>query len=187
LLPAPAKHWLLPAAIAMSGLYLGFLERAGRQVRYFAVVKGTVGVAMIALAVWFVLPARSGHAITWEPFERFAGRAERHDGERPLLIDFAAEWCIPCREMDDTTYVHPDVVREADRFHMVKADITEESEVTSKVVEQYAVKGVPTVILFSPAGEETHRMVGYVGPDEMLTAMRAVGVDDLSPSSETVH
>ena len=57
---------------------------------------------------------------------------------------------------------------------MVKADITAENEETSALVEQYEVKGVPTVILFSPRGDEAHRMVGYVGPDELLAAMRKV-------------
>jgi thiol:disulfide interchange protein DsbD len=174
LLPDQVEHWLLPAAVAVSGIYLGFVERAGRSLRYFPLVKGAVGTAMIAVAVWFALPAGSGAAIAWEPFESFASRAARHDGERPLLIDFGAEWCIPCREMDHSTYVHPDVVREADRFRMVKADITEENDATSKLVDEYMVKGVPTVILFTPAGEETRRMVGYVGPDEMLSAMREV-------------
>jgi len=41
-------------------------------------------------------------------------------------------------------------------------------------VEKYEVKGVPTVILFSPRGAEAHRMVGYVGPDQLLQAMRSV-------------
>jgi thiol:disulfide interchange protein len=57
---------------------------------------------------------------------------------------------------------------------MVKADITEENPDTRKVVERYAVRGVPTVILLSPVGEEKQRLVGYVGPEEMLEAMRQV-------------
>lgn len=175
IVPAPLGRWLLPAVIAISGLYLGFLAHAGRTLRYFALLRGAVGVAMIGLAIWIAAPAGSGQAIAWEPFDRSAGL--RHDRERPLLVDFGAEWCIPCREMDHTTYVDPEVVREADRFRMVKADVTDENDATSKLVEEYAVKGVPTVILFSPAGEEKQRMVGYVGPDEMLAAMRAVGSD----------
>jgi len=65
-------------------------------------------------------------------------------------------------------------VREADRFHMVKADLTDEDDATAELMRKYEVKGVPTVILFSPRGDETRRMVGYVGPDELLAAMRAV-------------
>jgi thiol:disulfide interchange protein DsbD len=169
LLPAPIRPWLLPVVVALSGLYLGFVERAGRGLAYFRLLKAGVGVAMVAVAVWMALPAGTTQAIMWEPFERVVA-----NGEKPLLIDFAAEWCIPCREMDHTTYVHPEVVREADRFRMVKADLTEENDITAELMEKYEVKGVPTVLLFSPRGEETHRMVGYVGPDELLAAMRAV-------------
>jgi thiol:disulfide interchange protein len=76
--------------------------------------------------------------------------------------------------MDHTTYVHPDVVREADRFEMVKADVTPENHLTTELQQKYDVRGVPTVILFSSRGDERQRMVGYVGPDELLAAMRAV-------------
>ena len=57
---------------------------------------------------------------------------------------------------------------------MVKADITEETDATTALTQAYGVKGVPTVILFSAGGGEHQRFVGYVGPDEMLAAMRDV-------------
>jgi len=173
LLPATLKPWLLPATIAASGIYLGFLDGAGRALRGFPALKAAVGTVMLVLATWLAWPAdRAGASIAWEPIERWA--AHRHDGARPVLLEFGAEWCIPCREMESTTYVHPEVVREADRFRMVKADITETSATTSALTDAYAVKGVPTVILFDPRGGESQRMVGYVGPDQMLAAMRAI-------------
>lgn len=169
LLPPSIKPWLLPLVVGLSGLYLGFIERAGRGVKYFPALKAAVGIAMVSVAVWLAMPPATMHAIAWEAYEQHAGNRER-----PLLIDFAAEWCIPCREMEHTTYVHPDVVREADRFHMVKADLTDENDTTAELMKKYEVKGVPTVILFSPDGDETRRMVGYVGPHELLEAMREV-------------
>jgi thiol:disulfide interchange protein DsbD len=166
LTPPPVKQWLLPAVVGLCGIYLGFVERAGRGA-YFRFAKAGVGVAMVAIAAWLALPVGSTAAVVWQPLEPPAA-------EKPLLIDFAAEWCIPCREMDHTTYVDPEVVREAGRFHMVKLDLTEENDETAALMEKYAVKGVPTVLIFSPRGEETHRLVGYVGPDDMLEAMRTV-------------
>jgi thiol:disulfide interchange protein DsbD len=174
LLPPAIKPWLLSTVVGLSGVYLGFVERAGRGVPYFPLIKSAVGVAMIAVAVWLALPVSTTQAIAWEPYERWSSAASAPDGRKPLLIDFAAEWCIPCREMDHTTYVDPDIVREADRFHMVKADVTPENEMTTELQQKYDVRGVPTVILFSSAGAEAHRMVGYVGPDELLAAMRSV-------------
>lgn len=174
LLPEPVKPWLLPAVIGLSGLYLGFVERAGRSMPSFRFVKAVVGIGMLAVAAWLAQPVSITQAIAWEPYEQWSSPEHGANGEKPLLLDFGAEWCIPCREMERTTYAHPKVVREANRFHMVKADITQDNEATGALVSKYAVKGVPTVILFSPRGDEARRMVGYVGPDEMLAAMRAV-------------
>ena len=124
-----------------------------------------------AALTWLI--QRAAQAIAWESYDRWAEKGEGHRA-KPLLIDFMAEWCIPCREMDHTTYVHPSVVREADRFHMVKADVTPENDVTTELQQKYDVRGVPTVILLSSKGDETHRLVGYVGPEELLQAMRSV-------------
>lgn len=170
-LPEPARSLLMPAVIAASGIYLGFVSRAGRALRP-ALTRG-LGIAFIAIAIWLGLPAGPQATIAWAPLDPQPPTAGAVL-ERPLLVDFAAEWCIPCREMDRTTYVDPDVLREAERFRMVKGDITEENPETTALVERYQVRGVPTVILFSRTGHERHRLVGYVGPQEMLEAMRQV-------------
>lgn len=174
LLPQPLGRWALPAFVAVAGLYLGFLEPAGRALRYFPAVKRLVGILMVLFAVWLIAPAGAPSAVAWEPIDALENEGQALDAGQPVLIDFAAEWCIPCREMDHTTYVDAEVVREAERFRMFKADITEESEQTSQLVERYDVRGVPTVILFSAMGDERERFVGYVGAEELLGAMRVV-------------
>jgi len=174
LLPGSMRLLALPAVIGTCGLYLGFIDSAGRSLRFFPVVKGVVGAAMLAAAVWLGWPPTVAQPIKWESIQAFTGVGHRAPGGRPVLIDFAAEWCIPCREMDHTTYVDGGVVREADRFRMVRADLTEENDHTSAVVARYAVRGVPTVILLAPDGQEEQRFVGYVGPQQLLDAMRSV-------------
>lgn len=170
-LPEPAHSLLLPLVVAASGIYLGFLARAGRALR--PLLTRGLGIAFVAVAIWLGLPQGPEATIAWAPPDPQPPRVGSAL-EKPLLVDFAAEWCIPCREMDRTTYVDPAVLREAERFRMVKADITEENEQTTKVVDSYQVRGVPTVILFSRSGAEQRRFVGYVGPEEMVEAMRQV-------------
>ncbi len=172
ILPPPVRTYLFPAAVAVSGLYLGFLEAAGASLLYFPAIKRAVGLAMVGLGIWIGQPQGAEQAIAWEPLAALDAGAD--GAAKPLLIDFAAEWCIPCREMDHTTYIDADILREAERFRMVKVDITEENDVTTQVVARYEVRGVPTVILFSATGDERQRLVGYVGPDELLEAMRQV-------------
>jgi thiol:disulfide interchange protein DsbD len=132
-----------------------------------------VALALLGFAAWFVWPAGDTPAVAWETPAVLHAKGDDHD-TRPRLIDFGAEWCIPCREMERTTYVHPEVVREAGRFRMIKVDLTRESERNSSLVESYGVRGVPTIILISSQGEERQRMVGYVGPAELLAALQAV-------------
>ena len=171
LLPPPFKTLLLPAVVVMSGIYLGFVERAGHAVPWFPAIKRVVGSAMLIFGAWLAVPVSNSQAIAWEQLEAWN---DTRDGSGPVLIDFVAEWCIPCREMDHSTYVDEEVIAEASRFRMVKADLTDEDDASSKVVEEFSVQGVPTVILRSADGHEEARMVGYVGPEEMLQAMRSV-------------
>ncbi len=171
LLPEPAKSGLLPAVVVVSAIYLGFIDRAGSALSWFPYLKRAVGIAMLAVGVWLAVPSRESHAIAWESVDVWKASDER---TQPVLIDFVAEWCIPCREMDHSTYVDRGVVAEAERFRMVKADLTDENDTNTKIAEEFEVRGVPTLILRTAAGEETHRMVGYVGPDELLAAMKQV-------------
>jgi thioredoxin:protein disulfide reductase len=171
ILPEPLKSLLLPAVVVVSALYLGFIERAGASLRWFPAIKRAVGIAMFAFGIWLALPAPESRAIAWESLDTWLADQKT---SRPVLIDFVAEWCIPCREMEHSTYVDEDVVAEAERFRMVKADLTDDNDSNSKVVREFEVRGVPTLILRSASGEETHRMVGYVGPQELLAAMKQV-------------
>jgi len=173
LLPAAVGQLSVPVLMACAGIYLGFIDRSGRSLRHFRAIQRSVGIAAVALAVWLAVPRPAESTIRWEPLVPARVTAARSAG-RPILIDFMADWCIPCHEMERTTYVDPEVRREAERFAMLKADITRETDETNALAEQYEVHGVPTVILLDPAGNELQRLVGYVGPDEMLEAMRKI-------------
>ncbi len=167
----PFKSILLPAVLVSSAIYLGFVEKAGGSVPWFRHVKRAVGIAMLVFGVWLGTPTAVARPIVWESLDTWAANPGQTG---PVLIDFVAEWCIPCREMDHSTYVDAEVLAEAERFRMVKADLTEENDTNTDIVERFEVRGVPTLILRSTSGEETHRMVGYVGPEELLAAMRQV-------------
>jgi thiol:disulfide interchange protein DsbD len=173
LLPHAASRLLVPGLAAAGAIYLGFVDRSGTGMRYFPTFKRLAGLAALLLAAWAVVPQQAESAIAWQPFDVASLDAARRGG-RPAVVDFLADWCIPCREMDQTTFVQADVRQQAERFAMFKADITHDSESTSALVERYQVRGVPTVVLFDGAGNEVNRLVGYVGPREMAEAMAEV-------------
>jgi thiol:disulfide interchange protein DsbD len=154
------------------GIYLGFIEGTGSGWTRFLVVKRGLGVAAVATALWTLGAAEAPAPIRWESFTPQALARARERGT-PSVVDFSAEWCIPCREMDATTFHHPAVVEASRGFAMLRADVTVMDDATDAIMREHAVLGVPTYLFLTAAGEEADRLVGYVSAEEFLRAMRA--------------
>ena len=174
LLSPPLRELLLPGLMVIAGVYLGFVDPAGRALRAFRPIKHAVGLAAVALALWLGWPHHPANAIQWRELSSNAVEALHSDG-RPAVIDFGAEWCIPCKEMARTTFVDAQVVRAAAAFDMLRADITEETDHTKKLIEKFDVRGVPTVLVYDANGHEVERLIGYTSADELLAAMKKAG------------
>jgi thiol:disulfide interchange protein DsbD len=87
-------------------------------------------------------------------------------------VDFTATWCLPCRENDRYTFADAAVGAEADRFVMLRADVTEMTGEVEKWMQAYEVLGVPTIVFFGADGKEATRVVGFVEPERFLALMR---------------
>ena len=175
LAPILGDHIARLAAMALlvgGGLYVGFIDASGRGLPVFAVVKRGVGVAAIAAAAWLAVPSGVQSTIAWQPFAPTALTEARAAG-RPAIVDFTASWCLPCRENDRYTFTDPDVGAEADRFVMLRADVTEMTDEVEAWMERYEVLGVPTIVFYDQHGEEAERVVGFVEPERFLELMRA--------------
>lgn len=93
------------------------------------------------------LQQQPGEQIVWEKDFKRAQALARETG-RPLLLDFTASWCKPCKAMDAQFWVLPDVVKAAKTFVAVKIDFDSEKSLVGK----YNVSAIPYVAFADPLG-----------------------------------
>ncbi|WP_437631838.1 protein-disulfide reductase DsbD family protein [Sorangium sp. So ce854] len=112
--------------------------------------------------------------LTWlheEPVAAAKAKAEK----RPLLVDFTADWCGACKQLDKDTFSDPRVMARAAHFVAVKVDATnDEDPQVGAVMGKYKVVGLPTVVIYDSTGAERKRFNDFVGPDVFLAALEGI-------------
>ena len=93
-----------------------------------------------------------------------------------MLIDFFADWCAACKELDRETYPSPEVISEAGRFLAIKIDATNSEDSLDALMERFGVEGLPTVAFVSSSGEilKNPRVTGFLEPKLFTEELKKV-------------
>ncbi|MGC8785295.1 MAG: protein-disulfide reductase DsbD [Armatimonadota bacterium] len=175
ILPAVVYKWLMFAFLAGVGIYLVALDKLARTVRGFFLFKRLLGVALVAWAVLMVLPAQraQGGHIAWQPYSEAVLQQAVAEG-KPVVIDFYADWCLPCKELEANTFSDPRVAQAFDGVVALKADLTRDEEPSVRELKnRFKIVGVPTIVFLDSSGREREelRLVQFEPPDAFLKRM----------------
>ena len=82
---------------------------------------------------------------------------------RPVMLDFYADWCISCKEMERFTFADPAVAKRLEGFQLLQADVTANNEADKALLKRFRLFGPPGIIFFDAAGAERTglRVVGF--------------------------
>jgi thiol:disulfide interchange protein DsbD len=178
LLPHSIGVLTLAAAALAAGLHLGWINRTRADFRVFGWLKSGAGVMGVVLATYFIGSLiMHGPGVRWHIYsdQLLSAAVEK---KKPVIIDFTAAWCAPCRELDEVTFHDRDIVNQAEQhFIMVKVDLTrKDNPENERLLQQYEVKGVPTVVFLNREGKERRdlRLVDFLPANQFLIRMAEV-------------
>jgi thiol:disulfide interchange protein DsbD len=170
--------------IPSTGIWMVWLQR-------------TLGVLLVATAAWIaspVLQSSSGeagskilangqrqHQIGKASFavidsntqlEQFL--AQGKEQKKIVLLDFYADWCISCKEMEVNTFANPEVNEELQKFVLLQADVTKNSVDNQALLKRFGLFGPPGILIFDLNSEELkdQRVIGYVPPQRFVERLK---------------
>lgn len=175
LLPQTAGIFVLAAVALAAGLHLGWLDRSRAAFRAFDWMKTAAGIiGLVAAAYMIGSLILQGPGVKWESYSDQM-LSEAIAKQKPVIIDFSAAWCAPCRELDEVTFHDREVVKQASQdFFMIKVDLTHKDNSDSDhLLQKYDVKGVPTVLFLDKRGVERRelRLVDFLPAAQFLVRM----------------
>ncbi|WP_462319886.1 protein-disulfide reductase DsbD [Halochromatium sp.] len=203
-IPAAFAMVLWALLLISSGVYLGALTQHGPQASGWSKLWKALGVALLVYGVLMLvgtaaggkdtiqplrglMPAAGGHgAVAAHPeFKRIKtvadldrAVAEAQAQGKPVMLDFYADWCVSCKEMERYTFPDPEVQQAMQRYVLLQADVTaNDAEDKALMQERFGIPGPPAMLFFDSSGEEQRgwRLVGFVPADEFAAHLNEFG------------
>jgi len=172
--------------IPSTGIWMVWLQR-------------TLGVLLVATAAWIASPllqSSSGeagsktmvngqrqHQIGTASFtvidsstqlDQFLSKAKEQ--KKLVLLDFYADWCISCKEMEVNTFANSEVNQELQKFILIQADVTKNSPENQALLKRFGLFGPPGILIFDLNSEELkdQRVIGYMPPQRFVERLKKV-------------
>jgi thioredoxin:protein disulfide reductase len=173
-----AHTWFLVASLAAvaAGIALGALHLSFHDAGLGARVRKALGLLLCTVGAYGVLATAltpRAVALVWHRDEAAAvalARAER----RPLLVDFAATWCVPCQELRVKTFAAPELQGELGRFVLLEIDVTADDEAADQAKARHGARTLPAVVLYDSSGARAATIGEFKPPREVLPILRGV-------------
>lgn len=96
---------------------------------------------------------------------------------RPVMLDFYADWCVSCKEMERFTFTDAGVRARLDKALLLQADVTLNSEADRALLRRFGLFGPPGIVFFDAEGRElATRVIGYQNASRFTQSLQAAGL-----------
>ena len=193
--------YLWAALLVVTAIYLGALDQLERTATWDRFWKG-LGIVMLVYGIVLVVGASGGSESIIKPLEGIsrlqAGNASgpgekeldfktiksldelnaelkqaRLDG-KAVMLDFYADWCVSCIEMDTYTFPKPEVRSALKQVILLRADVTDNDEIDQALMNEFKIFGPPAILFFGKDTREkkAFRLVGFLEADKFVNHIK---------------
>lgn len=149
------------------GLFGQALSRLPRSGKWMNKIKLILGLLMIAMSFYYLQfaiplkewmsslnagPQQAEQDKRWLPYSEEQVKEAIKQG-KPVIIDFRADWCVACHELDEKTFSKAEFKALSEKFILLQVDATEDTKAIQEILTKYSVKGLPTVVFMNRNGQ----------------------------------
>jgi thiol:disulfide interchange protein DsbD len=151
-----------------------------------------IGIVFILLGAVQLLGVATGGRDAWAPLAHLGGKQHQKTaftrvrsvaeldaaladtGGRRVMLDFYADWCVSCIEMEKFTFTNPEVKNKLDQILLLQADVTANNDDDKALLKRFGLFGPPGIIFFDTNGNEIRgtRVIGYQPPAQFLQSLQ---------------
>ena len=165
--------YVVPMTLITGGIYLGFIDKSGKDRPTLKRIQWMLGIIALATGLVFANNLRN-KGMAWENYSD-ANLLKAKESKVPVIIDFYADWCIPCLELDRNTWTDEEVIHATKDIKRMKVDLTHfDSPEAETLRKKFDISGVPTVVFIKADGLEASeaRIVGFAPPNEFISKLK---------------
>jgi len=198
LLPIGVQMLLWAALLIFSGVYLRALDTLPQNANGWHTLFKGIGIIALLLGVAYLIGALSGARDLLRPLGNI-GRTEAHVAEtvqfsrvtdvadldrrikeahgQAVMLDFYADWCVSCKEMERFTFADPAVQTKLKPMLLLQADVTANGEADQALLKRFGLYGPPGILFFDAQGKELgdFRVMGYQNAAQFLKTLQNAG------------
>ena len=173
-------HILIGVALVLVSSYFGAFNKESKAVmqmkKGFLLASFLVGLLFVTQGLFPGLfqqgptdtstQADKAKTVPWETFS-FEKLEEAQASGKGIVIDFYADWCLACKEMEVDTFPQPEVMKLKDKFVWLKFDATDTSPDFDRLRKEHGILGLPWILVYEPGGKKRDdlTLTGYEGPE----------------------